>query len=76
MRYRGLVVFCALLGFSGSAFAEKKDCDELKSEIEAKLQAKGVENYSLEIVDTESVGDEEIVGSCDGGTRKITYSRG
>jgi hypothetical protein len=54
----------------------RKPCEELKSEIEAKLQAKGVESYTLGIVPNEDVKDENVVGSCDGGTKKITYQRG
>ena len=54
----------------------RKPCEELKSEIDAKLQAKGVEIYSLGIVPNEDVTDEKVVGSCDGGTKKITYKRG
>ena len=54
----------------------RKPCEELKSEIEAKLQAKGVESYTLGIVPNEDVKDEKVVGSCDGGTKKITYKRG
>jgi hypothetical protein len=53
-----------------------KDCEELKAEIAAKLDAKGVVNYTLEIVPTEAVTDEKVVGSCEGGTKKITYKRG
>ena len=54
----------------------RKPCEELKSEIDAKLQAKGVETYTLGIVSNEDVKDEKVVGSCDGGTKKITYQRG
>jgi hypothetical protein len=54
----------------------RKPCEELKSEIEAKLKAKGVESYTLGIVPNEDVKDEKVVGSCDGGTKKITYQRG
>ena len=54
----------------------RKPCEELKSEIEAKLQAKGVDSYTLGIVPNEDVKDEKVVGSCDGGTKKITYQRG
>ena len=55
----------------------RKPCEELKSEIEAKLQAKGVESYTLGIVPNEDVKDDEkVIGSCDGGTKKITYKRG
>jgi hypothetical protein len=65
----------ALLAFAMPAFA-KKSCEELKSEIESKLQAKGVKNFTLEIVASDSVKDEKVVGSCDGGAKKITYKRG
>ena len=60
---------------STSAFAEIKSCEELKAEIEAKLKAKGVEGYTLEIIPTDQVKDQTIIGSCEGGTKKISYSR-
>jgi Protein of unknown function (DUF1161) len=53
-----------------------KSCEELKSEIATKLEAKGVQNPTLEIVANEDVKDQKVVGSCDGGTKKITYKRG
>ncbi len=46
-----------------------------KSEIDAKLQAKGVKSYTLEIVASADVKDEKVVGTCDGGTKKIIYKR-
>jgi hypothetical protein len=58
-----------------SAFAELKSCDELKAEIDATLQAKGVKEYRLEVVPKDQAKDQKIVGSCEGGTKKITYSR-
>ncbi len=60
---------------SALAFAEVKSCDELKAEIEAKLKAKGVEGYTLEIIPANQVKDEKIIGSCEGGTKKISYTR-
>ena len=51
-------------------------CEELKSEIETKLQAKGVKSYSLVIVPQENVKEGKVIGSCDGGTKKIVYKRG
>ena len=57
------------------AFAEIKSCEELKAEIEAKLKAKGVEEYTLEIIPTDQVKDQKIIGSCEGGSKKISYSR-
>ncbi|AYC30892.1 DUF1161 domain-containing protein [Pseudomonas cavernae] len=59
---------------ASSAFAGKP-CEELKAEIDAKLKAKGVSNYSLEIVDKGSASDKKVVGNCDGGTKEIVYQR-
>jgi len=54
-----------------------KPCEELKDEIAKKMDAKGVKSYSLDIVPTDQVkdGESKVVGSCDGGTKKIVYSR-
>lgn len=69
------LVFVVVL--SGSAFAAGiKPCEELKAEIDAKLQAKGVVDYALEIVPADQVSDQKVVGSCDGGTQKIIYLTG
>jgi hypothetical protein len=67
----------AVIGFclAASPVFAAKDCEELKAEIAAKMDAKGVVNYTLEIVPTETVKDEKVVGSCDGGTKKIIYKR-
>ena len=54
----------------------RKDCDELRGEIDAQLQTKGVKAYRLDIVAMEAVGENKVVGQCDGGTRRIVYSRG
>ncbi|MBA4422762.1 MAG: hypothetical protein C0390_06615 [Syntrophus sp. (in: bacteria)] len=70
-----LIAVAVLLMIASPAFA-KKSCGELKSEIDAKLQAKGVKGYSLEIVPNENVKDGKVIGSCDGGTKKIVYKRG
>ena len=72
---KSLMVAAVMLMMATPAWA-MKPCEELKSEIDAKLQAKGVKNYTLEIVPNDKVKDEKIVGSCDGGTKKIIYKRG
>lgn len=51
-------------------------CPEVKSAIDAKIQAKGVRNYSLDIVGAADVGSARVVGNCDGGKSRIVYSRG
>jgi len=71
-----ILVALALSIFSIPAFAQKKACEELKTEIAAKLDEKGVKNYTLNIVDVKDVKDtDNVVGSCDGGTKRITYTR-
>lgn len=72
-RFALAVIGCAL---AISALAAPKPCEELKSEIEAKIQAQGVISYTLEIVTNEEVHDQNmVVGSCENGTRKIIYQR-
>jgi len=60
------------------AFAQnmRKDCNELKSEIDTKIKNNGVQNFTLEIVDKDTQVDGKVVGTCDGGTKKIVYKRG
>ncbi len=74
-------------------------CDALKDQIEAKLQAKGVKSYTLEIQPVQGAGKAasaapaasgvaaasavpatqaakgKVVGTCDGGTKQIIYTR-
>ncbi|AZD05505.1 hypothetical protein C4K26_0064 [Pseudomonas chlororaphis] len=71
-----LVMALALLSVAGTALAAGKPCEELKSEIAAKLDAKGVSGYSLEIVEKGSATDGKVVGTCEGGTKEIIYKRG
>jgi len=58
------------------AFAQRKDCDELKAEIDAKITNNGVKTFTTTIVDKDAVADGKVVGTCDGGTKKIVYKRG
>lgn len=61
---------------SGLAVAAPKPCEELKQEIEVKIQAAGVASYTLEIVPSAEVEDPGmVVGSCEGGSKKIIYQR-
>ncbi len=61
--------------FIAPAFAAKP-CEELKTEIATKLDAKGVKNYQLGVVATADVKDQNVIGSCEGGAKKITYAKG
>jgi len=71
---RMLFVAVALSMLSTAAWAQKP-CEELKGEIDAKLQAKGVKSYTLDIVANDAVKDQKVVGSCEGGSKKIVYAR-
>lgn len=59
--------------------AAPKPCDELKAEIAAKLDEKGVKGYEITAVDNDKVAElgekATVIGRCDGGTKKLTYVR-
>jgi len=69
------ILAVGLLSLAGAAFADGKSCEELKSEIAAKLDAKGVAGYSLEIVDKGAAAGGKVVGTCEKGTKEIVYKR-
>ncbi len=85
---RKILLASCLLGFSVSAMAS---CDDLKSQIDAKLQAKGVTSYTLEIVPVTQAAAPaaasgaaatpakestgKVVGTCEGDTKQIIYKR-
>jgi hypothetical protein len=64
------------LGLASPAWAQRKDCGELKGEIEAKIKKNGVEKFTLDIVEKDAMADGKVVGTCDGGMKKIVYKRG
>jgi hypothetical protein len=69
-----LAAIGVLLFVSVSAHAQAaKSCDELKDEISKKLDAKGVKGYTLDIVAKDKDAEGKVVGTCDGGTKKIIY---
>ena len=70
-----IAALLALSFFALPALAQKP-CEELKSEIAAKLEAKGVKKYQLDIVGAGDIKDRKVVGSCEGGKKKITYRKG
>jgi len=71
-----MVVLVSLLFCLPVVMAQVKPCEELKSEIDAKMREKGVQDYTLEIVANDEVGNKTVVGSCNGGKNKIVYTRG
>jgi hypothetical protein len=74
---RTLIAVIALALSAAPAYAQRKPCEELKEEIAVKVRKNGVQHFTLTIVPNAEVkGDQHVVGSCDGGTRKIIYERG
>ena len=59
-----------------TAPAARKSCDDLKAEISKKLDAKGAVGYTLDAVEKGKEGDGKVVGTCDGNTKSLVYTRG
>lgn len=64
----------ALFLSTGSVWA-RKPCEELRQEIAAGLDAKGVKQYSLTVIAKDSTDARKTVGTCNGGTERIVYER-
>ncbi|CAG0961746.1 putative protein YnfD [Methylophilaceae bacterium] len=71
-----IILMLFILAVAIPAQAAIKPCEELKQEIAAKIDAKGVPSYTLKIVPIDAEEDGRVVGTCDGGTNKIIYIRG
>jgi hypothetical protein len=71
------VAVIAVLCFSTAlGYAEGPlPCETLKAEIVKKLDANGSKGYTLEIVAKDKDAEGKVVGSCEGGTKKIVYSK-
>lgn len=73
------LLFACTYGFAQSeqtASTARKPCEDLKTEISKKLDAKGVVGYTLDAVDKgKESSDAKVVGTCDGGTKSMVYTR-
>ena len=68
-----LLLVPVLLSFSVPALA-RLPCEDLKATIAAGLDAKHVAGYTLDIVAKGEAKDGKV-GTCDGGTKEIVYSK-
>lgn len=50
-------------------------CDELRSSIDARLRATGVNNFNLTVVAASASAPGSVVGSCELGSKKIVYAK-
>jgi Protein of unknown function (DUF1161) len=66
---------CLLISIAVSAGAQATPCEDVKTAIAAKLDAKHLVNYTLDVVPGDKVGDGKVVGSCEAGAKKIVYAR-
>ena len=73
---RSLVAMVALALAASPVMAQVKPCEELKTEIEGKIKGNGVKVFTLTIVDKDAAADGKVVGTCDGGSKKIVYKKG
>jgi hypothetical protein len=67
----GVLLFVSLPAHAQGA----KPCEELKDEITKKLDAKGVKGYTLDIIAKDKDAEGKVVGTCEGGTKKIIYTK-
>ena len=67
----GVLLFVSVPAHAQTA----KACEELKTEIATKLDAKGVKGYTLDIVAKDKEAEGRVVGTCDGDTKKIIYTK-
>jgi len=52
------------------------NCEPIRAQIEAKIRAAGVVDFSVTAVDSAASAAGKVVGSCAGGAMKIMYARG
>ena len=70
------LLLATALALAATPALARKSCEELKGEIEAKLKAKGVKSWTIDIVAKDEQKEGRVVGTCDGGTKKLVYRRG
>jgi hypothetical protein len=73
---KSLIVITASLLIASPVLAQVKPCEELKGEIDAKIKNNGVAAFTTTIVDKDAADDGKVVGTCEGGSKKILYKRG
>ncbi|HSB24705.1 MAG TPA: DUF1161 domain-containing protein [Burkholderiaceae bacterium] len=74
MNLRKLAVLAAGCAAAVPAFAI--GCDELQQTIEARIRGNGVASFTVTAVDAAASAPGQVVGTCDGGRKKLLYVRG
>lgn len=58
-----------------AASSSVRTCSDLKAEIAARLDSKGVKNYTLIIINKNAGSPGHVVGACENGSKKIIYAK-
>lgn len=66
----------ALAFITAGAGAHAAGCEELAAQIDAKIRAAGVAQFTLTTVDAAADAGGRVVGTCELGTKKIVYEPG
>ncbi|MCU6434167.1 DUF1161 domain-containing protein [Undibacterium sp. Jales W-56] len=72
---KALILASSLILMSTSSMAAITPCVDMQEKVEKKLEGKGVKNYSLEVVDKDVPTNNRVVGVCEGGKKKIIYTK-
>lgn len=87
---RKVALLSCLILITLPAMADILPCETLRNRVDAKFQAKGMQNYTLEIepisgssnnaaasaISGTNTNKGKVVGTCDGGTKRLLYTRG
>jgi Protein of unknown function (DUF1161) len=57
----------------GTAIAQSLSCEELRSNIEAKIRGNGGTNFIVEVVEATTKAQGQVVGTCGRGLKKLVY---
>ncbi len=70
---KAIALFCLLCAACRAGYA--LGCVELMMQIGQKIEASGVADYALDIVDAAADAPGKVVGSCNSGRSKIVYRK-
>ena len=73
---KSLIAIVASVLIASPALAQVKPCEELKGEIDTKIKNNGVAAFTTTIMDKDAAEDGKVVGTGEGGSKKIVYKRG
>ena len=60
---------------AAAGHAQGTSCEDIRAQVDAKVRASGVSDFSLSILDADAPSSGRVVGSCELGTKKIVYER-